>query len=66
MICDHQWTNTPGRPLACGDCGELWPGDPSWPPEPYMSFSPGVGDMRGVSTVRDMINQLREIPYAAA
>jgi hypothetical protein len=36
-VCAHRWPTERerGTPLACVNCGEWWPGEPSWPP-PYI------------------------------
>jgi len=57
----HNWNPRPGLPLACGDCGELWPGEPDWPPE-YIPRVEGNHHEEivasGMWSVRDMINAL--------
>jgi hypothetical protein len=44
--CQHRWENRAGHPLHCGDCGELWPGDPDFPPEPFMCMNEGYGAVK--------------------
>lgn len=62
MDCTHRWVNTPGNPLACGDCGEVWPGIDDWPP-PTHSRNPGYGalDARWSRRIDAMLTELDEV-----
>lgn len=60
----HRWIKRDGYPLACGDCGELWPGHEL--PAPFSPRNEGLGDMASALAWTAGLDAIRQIPEAGS
>ena len=59
--CDHTWGREDrDQPLACLECGTLWPDDDQWPPEP-LGLVNGYGNLDHAYTVRELVAELHSL-----